>query len=315
MRYVVTGGSGHIGAAVAKHLASRSDSERVVVADVHPPRSRSEGVDVAQIDVRDAGQLGSVLQRWHADTLVHIATALEKTNGNGAASEDSVVATTSALSAATAAQTRHVLVVSSGVTYEVGAEGSHATEASSLRSTLDSDYARASATVDRLAQLWAARQPDRVMTIVRPCTVMGQGVDDAITRLFTDPPFRARFANPETAIQFVHEDDFVTALVLLASGAHGGAFNVAGDGTVSVGDCLELLGLKGRRGPGALYSKLRPRPASGAGLELLCGMPALATGRIREMTDWRPRHTSRSAFEAAMGARGRLADPVRRSAQ
>src|SRR5436190_17055054 len=40
----------------------------------------------------------------------------------------------------------------------------------------------------RLCQLWALRNPERVMTIVRPCIVLGPNVNNYIVRLWTDQP-------------------------------------------------------------------------------------------------------------------------------
>src|SRR2546430_9164245 len=62
----------------------------------------------------------------------------------------------------------------------------------------------------------------RVMTIVRPCIVLGPNVDNYIVRLWTDQPFQLDFGAGHTPMQFVHEDDLVDGLMLLIEGRHGG---------------------------------------------------------------------------------------------
>ena len=39
MRYVVTGGSGYIGSRLIDRMVESDDTERIVIADVRPPRS------------------------------------------------------------------------------------------------------------------------------------------------------------------------------------------------------------------------------------------------------------------------------------
>ncbi|MFL5904438.1 MAG: NAD-dependent epimerase/dehydratase family protein [Solirubrobacteraceae bacterium] len=54
MRYVVTGGTGYIGTRLVEHLIERDDTERVVIADVRPPRSfRLEAAPHEPRDLRD----------------------------------------------------------------------------------------------------------------------------------------------------------------------------------------------------------------------------------------------------------------------
>jgi len=310
MRYVVTGGAGHVGSAVVASLLAREDTEGVVVADLRPARALSDRVESEILDVRDVHRLTGVLERTRADAVLHLACSHDAANGRQAMYETNVVGTNALLAAAVWAGTPHLLTISSAACYAAGADAEPLGEAAAFRTELESDLARDRSTVDRLCQLWAARQPERTMTIVRPCAVLTSAPEDAVARLFTAPPHCAASGDPRAAVQFLHEDDFVAALVLLATGGHGGIFNVAGGGTVELGDCVRLIGLKSSRGP---LKKLRR--GKGARelfeeLELLVGTPPIATERLRQV-GWTPHHASRAAFEAAMGTRGKLVEPAR----
>jgi nucleoside-diphosphate-sugar epimerase len=260
------------------------------------------------VDVRDGVRLAAAMESTGPDVVVHMAASHDLSGGRDAMYETNVAGTNGVLAAASSTGARHVVVISSAACYEPGAPGALVHESAPLSSKLDSNLARDRATVDRLCQLWGARHPDRTMTILRPCAVLGGAADDATVRLFTEPPFPAAAADPGVGVQFLHEDDFVAAIVLLASGDHAGAYNVASDDVIELRECTELIGLKSARGAARAYSKLRRRRGSKdlfEDLELLVATPRLDTGRARA-AGWTPRHTSRSAFEAVMRARGRL---------
>jgi len=294
---------------VVERLAARDETEQVVVADMRPSDSQISKVDFAPVDVRQVEQLTNVIERRSPDAVVHLASSHDTTSGREGMYETNVVGTNGVLAAAAAAGTSHVLVISSAACYPPAVGSDPVTEAAPLRSNLESDLARDRATVDRLCQLWAARQRNRTMTIVRPCAVVGAAEHHRTTRLFTEPPYCATLANPRTSVQFLHEDDFVATLVLLVVGRHGGVFNAAGDGVVTLGECVEMAGLKSRRGPLKAYSKIRSRQGTSGGLEdleLLVGTPVVSTERLRAATGRAPRYTSREAFEAAIGGNGKL---------
>jgi UDP-glucose 4-epimerase len=307
MRYVVTGGAGRVGSALAARLAALDETTGVLIADVRHPSAPHQLVASELLDVKDAQRMTLLLERERADVVVHLACSHESSAGRQAMYETNVVGTNSVLAAAAAAGTGHVVALSSAACYPAAGDGAPVSEAVPLRSEIESELARDRATVDRLCQLWAARQPERTMTIVRPCAVLTSAPDDGVTGLFTQPPHVAGLASPEAAVQFLHEDDFADALAALSSGGHGGVFNLAGDGTVALGECARLVGLKGPRGARRVYSKLRRNGSRAAieELELLVGTPVLATERMRNATGWSPQ-PSAAAFKAAMGARGKL---------
>jgi UDP-glucose 4-epimerase len=302
MRYVVTGGSGYLGALLTGRLAQAADTERVLVADVRPPFGFAPKVDSSHLDVRDAGSVRLLLERERADAVIHLAAILEA-DDPGAMYEINVAGTNNVLEAAAALGTQQVMTVSTTAVYgSREGDGAPLTEDAPQRAPEDFDYARHAATADRICELWSARHPERVMTIVRPCAVLGPRADNFMTRLWTQEPHHARFADPADPVQFVHEDDLIEAMVLLLEGRRGGVFNVAGREALTIGECQRMAGLTGRRG---VYSKLRARKAPDATRFL--SRPALVdTRNLEERTGWSAAHTCREAFETVMRAHGRL---------
>src|SRR2546421_5477461 len=259
MRYVVTGGAGYIGTRLVEELVERDDTERVVIADVRPPRSFRPKSEYRRLDVRDAGAVRQVLERERPDALAHLAFILNPMHDEDAMYEIDVGGTHNVLEAASAAGTKQVLVTSSAVAYGAFPDNPVPIEEDwHVRGVPDFEYARDKAESDRLCQLWALQHPDRTMTIVRPCIVFGPNVDNFIVRLWSKAPFLTDMGTMDQVTQFVHEDDLVEALEALLLGGHGGAFNVAGDGLMTFRDCAEITGLKVRKMPIGVARRMAP---------------------------------------------------------
>jgi UDP-glucose 4-epimerase len=314
MRYVITGGSGYIGSRLIDRLIEREDTERVVIADIRPPRSFRPKVEFSQLDVRNADGARELLERERPDALVHLAFVLNPMHDENTMYEIDVGGTQNVLRAASEAGTQHVLVTSSATAYGAFADNPvPIDEDQPVRGVPDFEYARDKAEADRLCQLWALQHPDRTMTIVRPCIVFGPNVDNYIVRAWTKQPFFAELGGADQPVQFVHEDDVVDALIRLLDGAHDGPFNLAGDGTMTWGEAADLIGTPRRRVPrrlfwrfGQLMWKLRASETPPGNLHFIIHPWVVSTDRLKQVTGWEPRHTSRETFEITMRAHDKL---------
>ncbi len=314
MRYVVTGGSGYIGSRLIERLVEREDTERVAIADIRPPRSFRPKVEFTKLDVRDAAGARALLERERPDALVHLAFVLNPMHDEDAMYEIDVGGTQNVLAAASAAGVGQVLVTSSATAYGAFPDNPvPIDEEQPVRGVPDFEYARDKSECDRLCQLWALQHPDRVMTIVRPCIVFGPNVDNYIVRTWVKQPFFADFAGPDQPVQFVHEADVVDALIRLLEGRHAGAFNLAGDGTMTWRECADLIGTPRRRVPeklfwrfGQLMWRLHAAETPPGNLHFVIHPWVVSTDRLKEATGWSPRHTSRETFEITMRAHGKL---------
>jgi UDP-glucose 4-epimerase len=314
MRYVITGGSGYIGSRLVERLVERDDVERIVIADIRPPRSFRPKVEFAQLDVRDAAGARALLEREQPDVLVHLAFVLNPMHDQDAMYDIDVGGTHNVLEAASAAGVGQVLVTSSATAYGAFPDNPVPIgEDWPVRGVPDFEYARDKTESDRLCQLWALRHPDRVMTIVRPCIVFGPNVDNYIVRGFVRQPFAPDIGGYDTPVQFVHEDDVVDALIRLLEGRHGGAFNLAGDGMMTWGEASDLIGIPRRKLPKSLFWRfaklmwrLRASESPPGNLHFLIHPWVVSTDRLKQATGWSPRYTSRETFEITMRAHGKL---------
>jgi UDP-glucose 4-epimerase len=313
MRYLVTGGSGYIGSRLVERLSRRDDTEQILICDVRPPRSHRPGVQYVELDVTDAARVRETIERERPDVLIHLAFILNPIHDADRMYDIDVGGTQNVLEAAETAGVQQVLVTSSATAYGAFADNPvPMAEDHPVRGVPDFEYARDKAECDRLCQLWALRNPERTMTIVRPCIVLGPNVDNYIVRLWTDQPFQMDFGAGDTPIQFVHEDDLVDGLMLLIEGRHAGPFNIAGDGTMTIAECGDAIGAKRRRVPlkvawklGSVMWKLHQSETPPGNIHFAIHPWVVSTDKLKSV-GWHPQHTSRQTFEIAMRARGAL---------
>ena len=313
MRYVITGGSGYIGSRLVDHLSRRQDVQRIVICDLQPPRHYKPKTGFKRLDVRDREAVRATLEEANADVLVHLAFILDPIHDEHLMYDVDVNGTRNVLEAASLAGTQQVLVTSSSTAYGAFADNPEPiTEEHPVRGVASFSYGRDKTESDRLCQLWALEHPDRTMAIVRPCIVFGPNVDNYIVRLWTNAPFQVDAGQLDNKIQFVHEDDVVEAIIGLLHGRHAGAYNVAGDGLMTLRECAELTGSPIRKMPlaayrllGRLFWALRISEAPPGQIEFAVHPWIVTADKLKE-TGWTPRYTSRQTFEITMRAHDKL---------
>jgi UDP-glucose 4-epimerase len=315
MRYLITGGSGYIGTRLVELLGRREDTEKIVIADVAPPKGGYRPmVEDERVDVRDRGAVHAALTRADPDVLVHLAFILNPVHDEGLMYDVDVNGTHNVLEAAAEVGIRQVLVTTSGVAYGAFPDNPvPITEDWPVRGVARFSYARDKAESDRIVQLWALQHPDVVTTIVRPCIVYGPNVDNYLVRLWSKAPVVVDTGNIGSDVQFVHEDDVVEAISRLLLGRHAGQFNLAADGLMTRRECADLLDTRVIRLPVWLYRalakvywrlRLSEAPAGGVDFELYPWI--LSNEKVKKTLDWTPRYSSRETFEIAMRAQGKL---------
>lgn len=313
MRYLITGGAGYIGSRLVERLSQHDDVERIVIADLRAPKFRPKTA-FAELDVRDRAACAELFARERPDVLIHLAFLLNPIRDEARSYAVDVGGTQSVLDAASAAGIGHVLVTSSTTAYGAFPDNPvPITEEQPVRGVPEFSYAVHKTEADRLCQLWALEHPERVMTIVRPCIVLGPTVENYIIRTLADQPFAPDFGGEPNPIQFVHEDDVVEALVTLVEGRHAGAFNVAADGVMTGAECADLAGIPRRRLPLGLFRRfvglmwrLGQAEAPPGSLAFSLHPWIVSNAKLKRETGWQPAHTSRETLEMTLRSRGVL---------
>ena len=316
VRYLITGGSGYIGGRLTEVLAAREETERIVDVDLRPPALAQPKTEFFKADVRDRAAIRNLLERHEIDCLIHLAFILNPIRDEALMYDVDVNGTQATLNAAADAGTGQVLVTSSATAYGAFPDNPKPiAEDWPVRGAPDFSYAKHKADADRICQLWALEHPDKVMTIVRPCIVFGPNVDNFISRGFTRGPFVPVLDGHDEEFQLVHEDDMVTALIALLDGKAEGAFNLAGDGTMTWREAGEITGQRVReislksmkRLAGAMWKLRVPRAEAPAGNYDFVRYPwVVSTEKLKSQTGWSPEYETRRCFEVTMRAKGKL---------
>jgi UDP-glucose 4-epimerase len=320
VRYLITGGSGYIGSRLIEILGARDDTEAIVNVDVRPPARPHPKATFTSADVRNSSSIRERLERESPDALVHLAFILNPIRDEARMYDVDVNGTEAVLRAAAEAGTQHVLVTSSATAYGAFPDNPKPiAEDWPVRGQPDFSYARDKAEADRLCQLWALQNPDRVMTIVRPCIVFGPNVDNYISRTWKNSSFLPVLDGVEEEFQLVHEDDVVGAIIGLLDAKAGGAFNVAADGTLTWKESADMIGLKTRvmsmkstrRIYAIAWALHAPRVEAPPGNLNFVRYPwVVSNEKLKSEIGWEPSADTRQVFLETMYAKGLVATPT-----
>jgi UDP-glucose 4-epimerase len=303
---LVTGASRRLGARVAQALQHDPGVDRVVGVDPAPPRHPLGRAEYITTDLHD-DSVRRALRDSGADTVLHLGLTVtpEDAGGRAAMKENNVLGTMQLLNACQRTPgVRRLVVRSSAAVY--GASTRHpgpSTEDLEARRIPRSAYAQDAAEIELHTRGLARRRPDLSIAVLRFAHVIGPSVESPLTRylgLRVVPTVRGY----DPRMQFVHEDDGVEAVRLMALGDGVGVFNVAAPGSLPLSQCLHRAGRHGVAVPerglrvlGGLARRGR-LDYSPEQLRVLCNDRVLDSTKLERAVDWSPEYTSQEAFEA-----------------
>jgi UDP-glucose 4-epimerase len=302
---LVTGGSGFLGSHAVAALAARSDVTTVVSADVRPPAALPDGVTAVTLDVTDADAVRQAVAEHGVDVVVHLAAIVNPgTLDEATERRVDVDGTRNVLDACVAAGVRRVVVSSSGAAYGYHADNPvPLRESDALRGNDEFTYSRHKRLVEEMLVDYRDEHPDLEQVVLRIGTILGPGVANQITALW-DAPRLLRVRGSDSPFVFAWVDDVTGAIVAGATGAATGAFNVCGDGRMTVADIARRLGKKTLDVPapvlaGALQvgRALRLTVHGPERVGFLRYRPVLDNARLAGVLGYVPRFTSAEAFE------------------
>jgi nucleoside-diphosphate-sugar epimerase len=255
----VTGPTGTFGFGLIPLLEADPRIERVVGIARRPFDPQQHGwtkMQYRQGDVRDPDALRDAFDS--ADVVVHLAFMITGTASRDTIRAINVEGTANAFNAATAAGADRFVYASS-----VAAYGFHEdnpigmTEDWPVRPAAKLFYAQEKAELEQLLREQADAHPELTLYLLRPPIVLGPhavGAKDSLPEplaaiaqkaldLAGRLPMSLPVPVPDLPMQFTHEDDVGQALLkcVVADGPPG-AYNIAGDGTVTAADIVRELG-------------------------------------------------------------------------
>jgi UDP-glucose 4-epimerase len=319
----VTGPTGEIGISAVTALERDPAVERIVGMARRPLDPAAHGwtkTAYHQGDILDRAAVDALVS--DAEVVIHLAFIIMGSREESA--RINLAGTRNVFEATVAAERPRRLVYTSSV----AAYGYHAdnpapiTEDVPPRGSREHYYSEQKAACEAaLAEITGGTSLE--VFVLRPCIVAGPkapaladampwsqlpGVIQAATRAL--PVFKMPFPDPGTPLQLVHHDDVAAAIALAATtSAPPGAYNIAGDGVVSVSDMVLELGGRPVRVPhvaasaaSAVISRLPLVPSALEWLHVGRASVVMDTGKAKSVLGWQPKYTSAQTLAALAAA-------------
>jgi UDP-glucose 4-epimerase len=243
-RILVTGVSRFWGAELARRLEADPGTEQIVAVDSEGPARPLARTDFVRADIRHS-LVGKLVRGLGIDTVVHAGLIVDPQQAAArTVHEINVIGTMNLLAACSGADTpvRRLIVKSSTAVY--GSEPddpSFWTEEMSRRGPARDGFSRDLDEAETYVRDYEVRHPQVAVTLLRFGNVLGEVHDSPFARLFDLPVVPTVFGF-DPRLQFLDEDDAVSALTHATQGDCRGTYNVAGAGVVVLSQAISLLG-------------------------------------------------------------------------
>lgn len=305
-RVLVTGGSGFLGSSVVKALAADHSIEHVISADIRAPRSRDAEAEYIELDVTQADSVDGAVADNDVDVIVHLASIVTPPPGmaDEVAYRVDVDGTRHVVEAALAHGVGRIIVTSSGAAYGYHADNPiPLTEDDPLRGNDAFVYSRHKRLVEQYLQQVRDSHPNLEQTILRVGTILGESVDNQITALFERKRL-LKIAGAESPFVFIWDTDVTAIIVRAITSGQSGIYNVAGDGTLTVGDIAQRMDARTITVPEpvlrlalAVLHRLGLSPYGPEQTKFLQFRPVLDNTRLKNEFGYTPEFSSVQAFE------------------
>ena len=310
---MVTGVSRYLGGRFTQLLQADPDISRVIGVDVVPPEHDLGDAEFVRADIRNP-VIGKVIAQAEVDTVVHMAVLATPLDAGGRAmmKEINVIGTMQLLAACQKAPSVRKLVVKSSTAVYGSSPQDPAmfTEDLEPNALARTGYAKDSVEVEGYVRGFARRRPDVTVTTLRFANFVGPRVTTPLTSYFSLPvvPTVLGF---DPRIQFVHERDGLEVLWRATLGDHGGTFNIAGDGVMSLRQAIHRAGRPALPLPqpaapwiGQAMRRLGVADFSSEQVRFLTHGRVVDTTRMRDVLGFEPRYSTREAFDDFVARQG-----------
>ncbi len=300
MRLFITGVSGYLGGLVCRRLEDDPLIERIVGADLDPPRVACSKLEFRRHDVRDPGIRESMRG---SDAVLHMAFVLDEIRDKDRIYDININGSRNVFHACVEAGVPWLIQLSS-----MAAFGPHAdnpvplTEEDYPRGHPDCYYCYCKAELEHYLRWFSDVHPELDVTVLRPAVIVGERIDNTMARLFSRK-MAFRLKGHDAHGQYIHEDDVAGAIQLVLAKRALGVYHVTGEDTIATSEMFELAGMRAPRLPKRLLEKLADvsfslgtSPISGHWVRMF-SESMVGTSEKLEGLGWRAEHTSRELFE------------------
>ena len=225
-RIAITGSSGYLGRKFTEHLRRLHGHVEILGIDIRAPSRTAPSLDrFVNVDILSE-DLAGALQDFRPDTVVHAAFVLTPIRDRRKMRRINVDGCRNLLAAVAGAGVEQLMLVSSATVYGASVDNPvPMDETQPLRSSAF-QYAADKVEMEILADEFAARHPGIAVSRVRPAVIAGAGMDNYLYRFIFKPIVVVLPDGYDMPVQFVHEDDVVSAMLAILTAKTRGAFNI-----------------------------------------------------------------------------------------
>lgn len=309
---VLIGASSFKGHNILRRLELSPKYNKVIAIDRKKPNLTLKKTHFYKLDLTETladVSLAEILKQEKCDTLIHTAFPITPPRQEAIAHEVIAIGTYYIFNACDAAQVRKVVMASTTDVY-----GAFPTNPNFLTESMEpqgyrhSAFLRDKIDAEKQAMKYQRKHPERVVTILRPCTILGPTIQSYKTR-YLKRSIVTTMLGFDPLVQFIHEDDVHDAFMRVIDEDHAGIFNLSGDGVLPLSRVIKICGKENLRltqiGFKTLvqflwYLDISPAPASHADfLRYLC---VADSSKIKREVGFTPRYTTKEALLSFVGA-------------
>lgn len=239
----ITGTAGFVGGMLCKALTAPALRYRVIAIDRIPPpcvRARCHFERLDLTNPKAAQQLTECLRDHRCVTVVHAALPTRPLKPAETTHELQSIGTMYLLYAAERAHVRRLLLASTTDLYGAfPTNPNFLTEGHPLRGGELSAFLHDKVDVERQCARFQQKHPKAVVTVLRPCTIVGPTIHNYKTH-YLQHPIIPSVLGYDPLVQFVHESDIVRAFCLAIERPVAGAFNIVGHGVMPLSRALAM---------------------------------------------------------------------------
>ncbi len=300
MKLAVTGISSYLARTLFPLLEADRSIESIRGIDLKEPGFKSDKLEFVKADVRDPA-LESHMQG--CDALVHLAFIVMPIRDESEADDININGSTNVFQCAARAGAGKIVHLSSVAAYGSWPDNPELiTEEVPVRGMPGFYYSRSKAAVEEFLDGFEKDHPGIVVTRLRPSIFVGPAIDNAITSIVSSR-IMTRMRGMETRLQLAWDEDVARAIHLALQGGFPGAYNIAGDGFITMDDMAGIMGVPCITLPfgvllwmSRITWALRLGPLSAGWLEVARYPIIVSSEKAKKEMGWEPSCDTRAAL-------------------
>lgn len=242
---VLTGTAGFLGSSLLRNLENDPRFPNLIALDTKKPPFELKKTKFFRIDLTETladSKLVELLKDQKVDTFIHMAFPVSPPHNLEWAHDLVSVGTMYVLNCCAALKVRKLIMASTTEVY-----GAHPSNPNFLpedhrrRGGERSRFLRDKIDAEDQFFKYAKKHPGAIVTILRPCTVMGPNVRNYKTSFLQRPVLYTPMGY-DPLFQFVHEEDVVRAFRLAIEKDCPGTYNIVGEGVMPISRVRKLAG-------------------------------------------------------------------------